>query len=161
MVRRESSEFPSMRKGQSEFGTPGRAPIEQRSLAKLPLALALGICLIGDVLSAGARTQGDQHSGQWCAYFTGGRTDCTFASFAECLDTISGQTALCDQNPQYGRPASPQAASVPIKRMRHRATQGLGVGSPAEQKSSAGVPAAAGPSWFEDFRELLSRNHIN
>jgi len=160
MVQRESSEFPSMRKGQSGFGAPGRTPTEQCSLPKLPLALALGICLIGDVLSAGARTQGDQHSGQWCAYFNGGRTDCTFASFAECLDTIRGQTALCDQNPQYGRPASPQAASVPIKRMRHRATQRLGVGSPAEQKGPAGVPGGGGAKLVRGLpRIALSQPH--
>lgn len=63
--------------------------------------------------------------------------------------------------PQYGQPASPQPASVPVKRMRHRATQSLGVGSPAGEKNPTGIPAAAGPSWFEDFRELLSRNHID
>jgi hypothetical protein len=156
MPQPKNSAFPSKWKGQSESGAPSRAPTDQRSPPSMPLALALGIFLIANVLSAGVRAQGNQQSGQWCAYFTAGPTDCTFASFAECLDTIRGKTALCDQNLQYGRPASPQPASVPVKWTRHRATQGLGAGSPAGQKSPADVAGTARPSWLENFRELFS-----
>jgi hypothetical protein len=153
MPQRESLAFPSMWKGQSEPRAASRTQTDRRTLSSITQALALGILLVGDVLSAGTQAHGNQQD-KWCAYFTGGPTYCTFASFAKCLDAIRGKTALCDQNPEYGRPASPQADSAPIKRPRHRAAQGLRAGSPAEQNSSAG---AAGPSWFEDFREWLSR----
>jgi hypothetical protein len=159
--QRENSALPFLSKWQSEPGAPSRTPTHQRGLPSLTLPLALGIFLIGNVLSTGARAQGNQQSGQWCAYFTAGRTDCTFASFAECLDTIRGKTAMCDQHPQYGQPASPRPASVPVKHMRHRATHGSEAGSPTGQESPAGIPAAAEPSLFEDFRELLSRIHID
>jgi hypothetical protein len=130
----------------------------------MPLALALGIFLIGDPLSAAARSQDNRQNGQWCSYSSGGATDCTFANFGECLDTIKGKTALCDRNPQYGHPALPHRASVPVKRTQRPATQGLGAGSLAGQKIPAGVagPAgAAGSSWFEDFRNWLSRFNVN
>ncbi len=130
----------------------------------MTLALALGIFLIGDPLSAAARSQGNRQNGQWCSYATGGATDCTFASFAECLDTIKGKTALCDQNPQYGHSALPHRAPVPVKRTQRPATQGLGAGSLAGQKIPAGAVDPAGvaePNLFENFRDWLSRFKID
>jgi hypothetical protein len=161
MPQRESSASLSMWKAQSGPEGRGRTATNQRKLPSITVALALGIFFIGDPLSAAARSQDNRQRGQWCSYSTGGAIDCTFASFAECLDTIRGKTALCNQNPQYGQPASPHPAAVPVRRTRRPATQGLGAGSPAEQNSPAGVAGAAGPSWFEDFRDWLSRFHID
>jgi hypothetical protein len=42
---------------------------------------------------------------QWCAYFTGGPTNCDFASFQDCLVAIKGKTALCVENAQNVPPA--------------------------------------------------------
>lgn len=164
MPQCESSAFLSLWKGQSGPRRPSRASTGQRRLPSITLVLALGIFFIGDPLSAAARSQANRQNGQWCSYSTGGATDCTFASFAECLDRITGKTALCAQNPQYGQPALPHHAAVPVKRTQRPAPQGSGAGSPAGQKSPAGVAGAtgaAGPSWFEDFRDWLSRFNID
>jgi hypothetical protein len=39
-----------------------------------------------------------QPAAQWCAYFTGGPTNCAFARFEDCLAAIKGKTALCVQD---------------------------------------------------------------
>jgi hypothetical protein len=41
-----------------------------------------------------------QPAPRWCAYFTGGPTNCDFTSFADCLEVIKGKTALCVQKAQ-------------------------------------------------------------
>lgn len=54
------------------------------------------------LLNAGAKAQNEQQ--QWCAYFTGGPTNCGFTTFAQCLEAIQGKTGLCQQNVQYVPP---------------------------------------------------------
>jgi hypothetical protein len=67
------------------------------------LPISIGIFGLMAMLGAGAQAQNDQQ--QWCAYFTGGPTNCAFATFAQCLEAIRGKTALCQQNAQYVAPA--------------------------------------------------------
>jgi hypothetical protein len=39
-----------------------------------------------------------QQQQQWCAYFTGGQTNCGFTTFPQCLEAVRGKTGLCQQN---------------------------------------------------------------
>jgi hypothetical protein len=68
--------------------------------------IAGGILIAGDAISY-AQAQNNQ-PGEWCAYFTGGPTNCGFATFQQCLEAIHGKTGLCDHNPRYVPPASAQ-----------------------------------------------------
>lgn len=70
------------------------------------LAVAVGIVIVW--LSTGARTQTEP----WCAYFTGGPTDCGFTTFEQCLAAIRGKTGLCNRNSQYVAPVAPQPSRV-------------------------------------------------
>lgn len=67
------------------------------------LLISVGIIAFVATLSTSAEAQSDQQ--QWCAYFTGGPTNCGFATFAQCLEAIRGKTALCQQNAQYVPPS--------------------------------------------------------
>lgn len=69
------------------------------------LAITVGILIAG---LGSAKAQNNQLNEQWCAYFTGGPTNCGFASFEQCLQAIRGKTGLCDRNPQYVPPDSDQ-----------------------------------------------------
>jgi len=43
----------------------------------------------------------------WCAYYNfdhGGATNCGFATFQQCLATVSGIGGSCGPNPQYQPP---------------------------------------------------------
>jgi Protein of unknown function (DUF3551) len=60
------------------------------------LLISVGCFVLAAMPGAGAQTQNDQQ--QWCAYFSGGPTNCTFATFAQCLEAIRGKTALCQEN---------------------------------------------------------------
>ena len=71
------------------------------------LAVAVGILVIGGTLNA--KAQNEQKKQAWCAYFTGGPTNCGFATFEQCIEAIKGKTGLCNQNSQY----SPAAGSNP------------------------------------------------
>jgi hypothetical protein len=68
------------------------------------LPIAVGIFGLVAMLGPGAQGQNNQQQ-QWCAYFTGGPTNCAFATFAQCLEAIHGKTALCQENAQYVPPA--------------------------------------------------------
>jgi hypothetical protein len=62
------------------------------------LLIALASLVVGAVLANSAQAQSGQQQEQWCAYFSGGPTNCSFATFEDCLQTIKGKTALCVQN---------------------------------------------------------------
>jgi hypothetical protein len=82
------------------------------------LAVAIGM-LVGGALNANAQAQNQP----WCAYFSGGPTNCGFATFEECLQAIHGKTGLCDRNTQNAQPSgtqsSPEPGRVPLRRRRH------------------------------------------
>lgn len=59
--------------------------------------IAIDVLVIGNVLSVGAQEQ----SNQWCANFSGGPTNCDFATLEDCMKAIKGKTGLCDHNTQY------------------------------------------------------------
>lgn len=63
-------------------------------------AVAVAILVIGGALHTRAQAQDDQQNQAWCAYFTGGPTNCGFATFQQCMDAIKGKTGLCNQNSQ-------------------------------------------------------------
>jgi Protein of unknown function (DUF3551) len=71
------------------------------------LAIAAMILFPGGFRSY-AQTQNEQQNGLWCAYFTGGPTNCGFATFEQCLAAIRGKAALCDRN-QHANSAPPSA----------------------------------------------------
>jgi Protein of unknown function (DUF3551) len=90
-------------------------------LAIGPTLAIVGIFLVGDApgTQAQAQAQAQAQSAQWCAYFTGGPTNCGFSAFEECLKAIKGKTGLCSQNPQ-NQPSPPGDQSAPVHHRRHR-----------------------------------------
>jgi hypothetical protein len=81
-------------------------------LAIGPTLAIVGIFLVGDALGteAQAQAQAQAQSAQWCAYFTGGPTNCGFSTFEECLQAIKGKTGLCSQTPQDAPSSGDQSA---------------------------------------------------
>jgi hypothetical protein len=73
-----------------------------------PTLAIVGILLVGDAL--GTPAQAETPSAQWCAYFTGGPTNCGFSTFEECLQAIKGKTGLCSQTPQDAPSSGDQSA---------------------------------------------------
>lgn len=71
------------------------------------LAIAISVMAVGGALSTGSRAQ-------WCAYFSGGPTDCRFSNLEQCIEAIRGKAGLCDRHPQY----EPPHATTPVKRRR-------------------------------------------
>lgn len=84
-------------------------------------AAALVILIIGGALGSRALAQNDQQNQAWCAYFTGGPTNCSFATFDDCLQAIKGKTALCVQNTQYAAPTGSDTSTG--NRRRHHSAQ--------------------------------------
>lgn len=80
------------------------------------LAIAIGILAAGGMIASGARAQNNP----WCAYFSGGPTNCGFTTFGDCLAAIKGKTALCDRNAQYVPPAGSQPVSSSGRHHRSR-----------------------------------------
>ncbi|MGH6676767.1 MAG: DUF3551 domain-containing protein [Xanthobacteraceae bacterium] len=78
------------------------------------LTVVVEILVIAGTLSTGAHAQSDQENGRWCAYFTGGPTNCGFATFEQCIAAIKGKTGLCNQN------YAPSAEPAPSAGNRHR-----------------------------------------
>lgn len=75
------------------------------------LAIAATVLISGGFPSH-AQMQSEQQNQQWCAYFTGAPTNCSFATFEECLAAIRGKTALCDRNQRAGS-TRPRATDRP------------------------------------------------
>jgi hypothetical protein len=86
-----------------------------------PTLAIVGIFLVAVVLGsqAQAQAQAPAQSTQWCAYFTGGPTNCGFSTFEECLKAIKGKTGLCNQSPQNA-PSPPDDQSAPAHHRQHR-----------------------------------------
>jgi hypothetical protein len=82
------------------------------------LPIAAGI--FGLVAIPGPGAQGQNNQQQWCAYFTGGPTNCGFATFAQCLEAIHGKTALCQENAQYVPPAGSNSGTGHRRRAADR-----------------------------------------
>jgi hypothetical protein len=82
-----------------------------------PTLAIVGIFLVGDALGTPAQAQAQ--SAPWCAYFTGGPTNCGFSTFEDCLKAIKGKTGLCSQNPQDAT-STPDDQSPPVHHHRHR-----------------------------------------
>ena len=84
------------------------------------LLLSVGFFVaVAAMPGTGARAQHDQeqHAEQWCAYFSGGPTNCAFATFAQCLEAIRGKTALCQQNiPPAGESQVPMRVTVRLRK---------------------------------------------
>lgn len=67
------------------------------------LPFVLGIIMAMYAIGTPVRAQ----NYPWCAQYTGGMggTNCGFATFQQCLATVSGIGGFCTQNPQYRPPA--------------------------------------------------------
>jgi hypothetical protein len=107
-----------------EFGSASERRKARGLATELAIGLTMGstlaivgIFLVGD--APGTQAQAQAQSAQWCAYFTGGPTNCGFSAFEECLKAIKGKTGLCSQNPQ-NQPSPPGDQSAPVHHRRHR-----------------------------------------
>lgn len=50
---------------------------------------------------AGIGANADAQNYPWCAYYRSGGTNCGFASFDQCMTTVSGIHGYCARNTQY------------------------------------------------------------
>jgi hypothetical protein len=90
-----------------------------RSAAGLPLAAVL--VFLGWILAAAAPAEAGLFkpaTGRWCAYMATGLNDCSYATFEQCMATLSGNGGICDINPharQYleDPPRRKRGAKVP------------------------------------------------
>jgi len=76
------------------------------------------------VATAGIATRAQAQNYPWCAYYggsMGGSENCGFVSFAQCMQTLSGNGGFCDVNTQYVPPAGAPRSShrVPKKNPRN------------------------------------------
>jgi hypothetical protein len=55
----------------------------------------------------------------WCAFFSGGPTNCDFKTLEDCMKAIKGKTGLCDRKSQDVPPAGSDASST-NRRRHHR-----------------------------------------
>jgi hypothetical protein len=92
------------------FTKAHKAKSKRLTVAKL-LLLAVASLVVGGALANSAQAQSGQENAQWCAYFTNGPTNCGFATFEDCLQTIKGKTALCVQNAQPVPPPESDAGT--------------------------------------------------
>jgi hypothetical protein len=83
--------------------------------------IAVASLVVGAVLANSAQAQSGQQKEQWCAYFSGGPTNCSFSTFEDCLQTIKGKTALCVQNAQDVPP--PESKSGASNGRQHPSAQ--------------------------------------
>lgn len=70
-----------------------------RTLMILTLAAAALSCNVG---SAKAGPGFGPNGGPWCAYYDPWSYNCGFATFQQCLATISGAGGVCQPNPYGG-----------------------------------------------------------
>jgi hypothetical protein len=85
------------------------------------LLIAVASLVVGCALADSAQAQSGQQNAQWCAYFTGGPTNCSFTTFEDCLQTIKGKSALCVQNAQDVPP--PESSAGTGNGRRHHSAQ--------------------------------------
>jgi hypothetical protein len=76
--------------------------------------MAVVSLVVGDALANSAQAHSGQENGQWRAYFSGGPTNCSLATFEDCLQTIKGKPGLCIQNAQSVPPPESNAALLEI-----------------------------------------------
>ena len=81
------------------------------------VALALGVIAAGSVASP--RESRAVIIYQWCASFGGaaGATNCGFATYQQCRQSLGGGGGSCYQNPQYD---PPQQAPATTRRPRNQ-----------------------------------------
>jgi hypothetical protein len=84
------------------------------------LLIAVASLVVGGALANSAQAQNGQENGQWCAYFTGGPTTCSLATFEDCLQTIKGKPGLCVQSAQ-SVPSPESNADTGNERRHHSA----------------------------------------
>lgn len=62
---------------------------------------------------------------QWCASYGGsaGGTNCGFATYQQCRQSLAGGGGSCYENPMYNPPAAPDPASQPARRGKPRQQQ--------------------------------------
>lgn len=70
--------------------------------------LAIGAAAAVVALSANPAEAGRTGKGAWCADFSGGNgTDCSYATYRQCMVTIWGVGGYCIVNPRYSFSAEP------------------------------------------------------
>jgi hypothetical protein len=61
-----------------------------------PPTLAIAALVAAIALRSAAQAQGNP----WCAFFSGGPTNCGFATLQDCMKAIQDKPGLCDRKPQ-------------------------------------------------------------
>jgi len=56
----------------------------------------------------------------WCARYSTTGGECSFDTFQQCLETLSGIGGVCIDNPSYPGPESPHAQSSPRRHAPRR-----------------------------------------
>jgi hypothetical protein len=73
-----------------------------------PPTLAIAALFVAAAFSTTVQAQ----SNSWCAFFSGGPTNCGFTTFEDCVKAIKGKTGLCDRKSQDVAPAGPDPAAA-------------------------------------------------
>lgn len=82
---------------------------------------ALAGALILLAVGAGGASAQSPYSYPWCAYYApagSGLTSCYFASYEQCMASVSGVGGFCGQNPAYRGPDVPPGARAQSGRQR-------------------------------------------
>jgi hypothetical protein len=87
---------------------------EQTMRILMMLAVAVAMLSAGAGGGAKAEYRGDK----WCAWYDAYANNCGFATFEQCLATVSGAGGICRQNPNWV-PAAYTQAPRRHKRKRH------------------------------------------
>jgi len=78
-------------------------------------ALVLFLAGVSMTTALYAQGGGGSGTGQYCAIFSDGTSpDCSFTTFQECDQSISGIGGICDVNPSAGNQASPSPPQGPF-----------------------------------------------
>jgi len=77
------------------------------AIAALTIALVMG--------SVGQRSAEAVIIYQWCASYGGaaGATNCVFATYQQCRQSLAGGGGSCYENPMYNPPAAPEPTQAP------------------------------------------------
>lgn len=78
------------------------------------LAIAVAVLSVG----AGSSAKAESRGARWCAWYDAYANNCGFATFQQCLATISGVGGICRENVNWA-PAAYAEAPRQRKRKRH------------------------------------------
>jgi uncharacterized protein DUF3551 len=83
-------------------------------------ALALGVLAVAAYFHPGSAAAQEATAYPWCAEESSGVESCSFTTFQQCQETVSGVGGSCSENPAYVEPRAqvPDDERLPFGRER-------------------------------------------